>query len=182
MAQIIAGESLKDLLSIKLKTRYDNFGDQFHRILVVKLFLVCSFVMGFSWFTDSISCIVPDNANIDGGYVSAACWIQGVYIYRDLSGMPDDSSYYGLPLQINMNGLTKKRNLCQSYDKARRARPRQESRDKEECFEMEKTFYLQYQYMPFYVAGLAVLYFLPYMLYTKNNTDLASLRDTIKSG
>jgi len=35
--------------------------------------------------------------------------------------------------------------------------------------------------MPFYVAGLAVLYFLPYMLYTKNNTDLASLRDTIKS-
>jgi len=178
MAQVIAGENLKDLVSIKLKTRYDNFADQFHRILVVKLFLVCSFVMGFSWFTDSISCIVPESAQIDPGYVSAACWIQGVFIYRDLSGMPDESAYYGLPMEINKNGLTRLNNLCQSYSKV--ARPRRLEKPKEECFEMEKTFYLQYQYMPFYVAGLAIFYFLPYMFYMWNNSDLKSLRDSIK--
>ena len=48
MAANIIGGDIKDLLSIKIKSRYDNFGDQFHRILMVKVLLVCSLIMGMS--------------------------------------------------------------------------------------------------------------------------------------
>ena len=36
--------------------------------------------------------------------------------------------------------------------------------------------------MPFYVAGLALLYYVPYILYSIINADLRSLRDEVKKG
>ena len=177
MAANIIGGDIKDLLSIKIKSRYDNFGDQFHRILMVKVLLVCSLIMGMSWFKDSINCIVPESANIDAEFVSAACWIQGVYIYRDMSGRIPESAYYGMPKEMNMDGLTKADYLCQSKQRSDLTK-----RPENHCSEMEKTFYLQYQWLPFYVAGLSVLYYLPYIIYCNINVDLRSLRDSIKEG
>ena len=59
MSANIVGGDLKELLTIKIKSRYDNFTDQYHRIMMVKILLVCSLIMGLSWFKDSINCIVP---------------------------------------------------------------------------------------------------------------------------
>ena len=182
MANIIGGD-IKELLSIKIKSRYDSFTDQFHRILMVKVFLVCSLIMGADWFKDSINCIVPESANIDSDFVSAACWIQGVYIYREMSGRISESAYYGMPKEMNRDGLTPPHAddgltyLCQSKQRADMTR-----RPEQACTEMEKLFYLQYQWFPFYIAGLAVLYYLPYIIYSYINCDLRNLRDTIKEG
>ena len=46
---------------------------------------------------------------------------------------------------------------------------------------MEKTFYLQYQWFPFYVAAIGFLFYFPYILFWYINTDLISLKLTIKT-
>ena len=46
---------------------------------------------------------------------------------------------------------------------------------------MEKTFYLQYQWFPFYVAAMGFLFYLLYILFRYINTDLISLKGTIKA-
>ena len=49
------------------------------------------------------------------------------------------------------------------------------------CTPMEKTFYLQYQWFPFYVAAIGFLFYLPYILFRYINTDFISLKGTIKA-
>ena len=55
----IAATDLKDMLSIHIKSRPDSYSDQYNRLFMFKLLLVCSLVTGISWFTDSIHCIIP---------------------------------------------------------------------------------------------------------------------------
>ena len=55
----MAATDLKDMLSIEIKSRPDSYSDQYNRLFMLKLLLVCSLIMGISWFTDSINCIVP---------------------------------------------------------------------------------------------------------------------------
>jgi len=50
---------IKSMLSINIKSRPDNYTDQYNRILMLKLLLVSSLIMGLSWFTDSVNCLVP---------------------------------------------------------------------------------------------------------------------------
>ena len=50
-----------------------------------------------------------------------------------------------------------------------------------DCTPMSKQYYLQYQWMPFYVASLAILVYMPYVLFRIVNTDMVSLRTTMKS-
>ena len=71
---------IKGLLSISIKSRHDSVFDQYNRIFIVKMLLVCSMIMGISWFQDSIDCIVPDGTDMGGGFVSQACWIRGIFI------------------------------------------------------------------------------------------------------
>ena len=44
---------------------------------------------------------------------------------------------------------------------------------------MEKIFYLQYQYLPYYMAALTIPYLLPYIVFVKCNHDLVRLREII---
>jgi len=46
---------------------------------------------------------------------------------------------------------------------------------------MEKLFFLQYQWFPFYLAFVALFYYLPYILFTFINTDLDSLKKNIQN-
>lgn len=173
MAGIISTD-IKSLLTIAVKSRSDGFTDQFNRIYMVKMLLVCSMIMGLSWFKDSIKCIVPEHTEMEGDFVAAACWIQGLYVYREMMSRTSDAGYFGIPKDIGMNGLTPKGTLCRTVDQFGKVMP------KEECMPMNKTFYLQYQYMPFYVAALTIVYYLPYIFYTQVNTDLSSLKSTMK--
>jgi len=61
--------------------------------------------------------------------------IQGVYIYRDLIGRDDDMAYYGIPKDIENDGMYNGE-LCKSVEKLTGLRNKH-------CIPMEKTFYQQ---------------------------------------
>lgn len=58
MAGMIAGD-IKKLLSIHIKPRHDSIPDQYSRIFMVKILMVCTIVIGFSQYKDTVSCIIP---------------------------------------------------------------------------------------------------------------------------
>lgn len=161
--------SIKGLLQIKFKARHDSFTDQYNRIFMVKMALVSSMLLGLNWFKDTITCIIPGTAGIDKGYVHQACWIQGFYIFKELKGTPGIMGYYGIPRQLSHDGMYPDGNLCSVGP----SNPK--------CEPMTKTFYLQYQWFPFYIAVVGFLYYLPYILFRYINTDLISLKASIKS-
>ena len=45
---------------------------------------------------------------------------------------------------------------------------------------MTKTFYLQFQWMPFFIASLALMHYFPYLLFRIVNTDIISLKGNLK--
>lgn len=161
--------NIKGLLQIKFKARHDTFTDQFNRIFMVKMAMVSSMLLGLNWFKDTITCIIPGTAGIDKGYVHQACWIQGFYVYKELKTTPGIMGYYGIPRELQQNGIYPNGDLCTVGDNYPNCRP------------MEKTFYLQYQWFPFYIATIGFLYYLPYILFRFVNTDLISLKSSIKA-
>lgn len=75
---------------------------------------------------------------IDGGFVSQTCWIQGVYVYKELKDRIDEVAYFGIPKDITYDGFLKgseKNALCNLQPKLNDKR--------EDCEPMSKTFYLQ---------------------------------------
>lgn len=170
---MIAGD-IKGMLTIKIKPRHDGMSDQYSRIFMVKILLISSFIMSISWYKDSIQCIVPDSHGIDGGFVSATCWIQGVYVYRELIDKIDMVAYYGMPKNMDNDGMLKgTEELCSTQ-------PKLDVEPSADCIPMTKTFFLQYQYMPFLIAALAMLYYIPYIAYIASNQDMILLRKDAK--
>merc|ERR1712048_1099318 len=45
---------------------------------------------------------------------------------------------------------------------------------------MEKTFFLQYHWMPFFIAALVIPYYIPYIFHRSINNDLISLKNEVK--
>ena len=46
---------------------------------------------------------------------------------------------------------------------------------------MHKTFFLQFQWMPFFISSLALLQYFPYLIFRIVNTDIISLKTTLKN-
>ena len=69
--------AIRDLLKIKFKSRIDSFTDQFNRIFMVKMTVICSIVLGLNWFKDTLTCTIPSTSEMDKVYVNQACWTQG---------------------------------------------------------------------------------------------------------
>jgi len=161
--------NLKKMLTVKLKPRCDNYCDQYSRIIMVKVLMVAATFTGLSWLKDKVTCIVPKNHDTTGGFVSKACWINGMYIYRDL---PADATsyYYGIPADITNDGLNSAGGLC-----ATKGPGASRSQDGF-CNEMEKTFFLQYQWFPMGVVFLTALYYLPYLLFKFVNKDFEAMK------
>lgn len=165
-------DSIKQILSVKIKPRHDSYSDQFSRIFMVKVMMIGALLVGLSWYTDKINCIIPGALGVDGGFVSQACWINGLYVFKDIRYHENDIGYYGIPRDINMDGMFEDGTICATTDSSQRRN--------EKCRPMEKTFYLQYQYMTFIMAALAVLYYAPYAFFRLINQDVVSLKGTIK--
>jgi len=168
----IAG-NVKSLLQIKVKPRYDSYSDQFHRVAMVKVLMASSMLLGLNWFKDTITCIVPGTAEMDRGYVQQACWIQGVYIYKELNFDNHKSKWYeghyGFSNNLMNDGMFPDGTMCNV------------EKNGEKCKALTKTFYLHYQWFPFYVALLALLYYLPYIFFRLVNNDMITLKDSLKS-
>jgi len=162
---------IKSMLTIKAKPRHDDFTDQFHRIFMVKICMVSSLLLGLNWMKDSITCIIPNTAGISKDYVHQSCWIQGFYIFQQLPQITNRFVLYGIPTDLDHNGINPTTGrLCTHKG------PRDTT-----CEPMKKTFYLQYQYFPFYVACVGLLYYLPYLVYRYVNSDLITLKNNVKS-
>jgi len=43
-------------------------------------------------------------------------------------------------------------------------------------------YFLHYQWVPFYVCSLAILYYFPYLVFKLGNADMISLVDTVRAG
>ena len=98
-----------------------------------------------------------------------------MYVYRELKGRADEIAYFGIPTNIDWDGILPSGVLCHTKTKMR-------GHVIQNCKSLTKTYYLQYQWMPFFVATLCVLYYLPYLLFRSVNPDLISLKDTLKGG
>lgn len=179
----LAATALKDMLSISIKSRHDSHSDQFNRIFMVKILLIGSVVTGLSWYTDSLNCIVPGSHEVSGDFVSSTCWIQGVYIYKDLRYRVDEVAYFGIPKDIDQDGYLKntpEKELCPLHPKSAIPSRRPPKKDPH-CLPMEKIYYLQFQYMPFLLAALSIMFYLPYVWFKTVNSDLISLKDHVKA-
>lgn len=85
----------------------------------------------------------------------------------------DDSGYYGIPRNMDYDGINSLGQLCTTTDRALDTISG--------CQQMEKVYYLQYQYMPFLTATLSLLFYLPYIIFTTTNSDLVSLKSKMSS-
>lgn len=69
------------------------------------------------------------------GFASPSCWIQGVYIYKELVGRNDDKAYFGIGEDIEEDGIYDGK-LCKTITNPG-------YKINEHCKPMEKTFYTQ---------------------------------------
>ncbi|XP_066918048.1 uncharacterized protein [Clytia hemisphaerica] len=167
-------ESVWEVITWKSKTPYDAASDQYTRIFMPKLFIISSLVMGFSYFNDKLNCMVSSRLNGLKEFVQETCWIQGFYIYHEMHTKLNESSYYGIPEYSGYDGITKAGQLCSMIDRA--------GGMNKACTEMTKRFFLHYQWLPFFVCSMAILYFFPYLVFKAGNSDMISLVEIVASG
>ena len=170
----LISESIKDVVSINLKHRDDDYSDQFSRIFMVKILIMSSLVTSMEFFNDRMSCILPRDSAIDPGFAHSVCWIQGFYIYTELFHRLKESGSYGMPKDIEIDGIKENGYFCRRISK-------QTHELDPSCRPLTKMYFTQYQYMPFYIASLAVLYYVPYILFRIANNDMIELNTEISS-
>jgi len=162
---------IKKMLTVKLKPRVDPYCDQYSRIIMVKVLMLAATFTGISWLKDKVTCIVPKNHDTTKDFVSKACWINGMYVYKDLPA-DQTSYYYGIPSDITNDGINDVGSLCATRGPG--------NSNNGYCNEMEKTFFLQYQWFPMGVVFLTALYYLPYLLFKFVNQDMQDLKALTK--
>ena len=161
--------NIKSLLAIKIKARHDSYSDQFSRIFAAKMFVVASLVMGIDWLHDTVSCIIPKDANLEKGYVHSACWITGFYVYPELEKAMKSSCSYGIPKHIQVDGFRKGTTTSCVTE------------NQKSCVPLKQYFFAQYQWMPFFVGSLSLLFYLPYIMFRIVNTDFISLKNDLET-
>ena len=72
-----------------------------------------------------------------------------------------------------MDGRSANGELCSTADKSHRKVVG--------CQPLEKTFFLQYQFMTFLLAAFAVLYYSPYAVFLFVNQDMVSLKGSVEA-
>ena len=160
-------EDIKAILSIRVKTRHDAIYDQYSRLFMPKILLISSFAVGLNWFRDKLTCVVPDNVALSKDFVSDACWINGFFIFKNMS-VSKRGGYYGIPADINFDGKYQNDKFCMTTGR--------DGVEDKDCIAMEKIYFLQYQWYPFFLASMALVYYLPHIIFKLVNIDLVSGR------
>ena len=143
-------------------------------VMFLSLLLMSANILLLDFFNDTMSCIRPSTSKTGEceNYISSVCWIQGLYIYHDAHGDIDNYHAYGMPRDPKKDGMTPTHHhLCEVG-----AKPELENVD---CKPLNRMYFTQYQYMPFYIASLAIYYYLPYLFYRVANGDVISLGEDI---
>ena len=124
--------------------------------------------MSLDFFNTNISCFNKSEPLVPIEFVHSACWIQGFYTFAELSSCTKQCGYFGIPQNIKMDGKKNNDVLC-------------DTEKEKDCLPMTKVFFHHYQYFPFYIGSLAILYYLPYIFFRAINTDIVNLKTYIKS-
>lgn len=162
-------DNIKKILKVNIKPRNDTYSDQYSRIFMVKFMMVAALLIGMNWQSDKINCIIPQSIGANAGFISSACWVNGFFVYENIRYHADELGFYGLPRDIKHDGMFADGQLCNTKRKSQVG-----------CKPMEKTFFLQYQYMTFVMGALALLYYSPYAVFKLVNLDIISLKGSIK--
>ena len=96
----------------------------------------------------------------------------GFYVFDEMRHRLDESGYYGIPKNMDYDGINPLGQLCSTVDRALDLVT--------ECRPMRRLYYLQFQYMPFFTASLAFFFYFPYILFKTVNFDVINLKSTIK--
>ncbi|XP_066915800.1 innexin shaking-B-like [Clytia hemisphaerica] len=157
----------------KSKTQYDSRSDQYTRSFMPKFLIVLSIMMGYTHLNDKINCMLTSRVAQLKQFVEETCWIKGFYIYNEMHARLNESAYYGIPEYTGYDGVMKsgERHLCSTIGRA--------GGNNEECTPMTKRYITQYQWLPLYILVLAVLYYLPYVVYKAVNTDMIALVNSV---
>ena len=95
---------------------------------------------------------------------------QGLYIYNNINHLDQhELRYHGIPKQLKYNGIRRNKEFCHIGDDSDKG-----------CEPLKKTFYLQYQWFPFYMGAIALLYYLPYVVFKFVNGDIIQLKKKVK--
>ena len=171
------GDSIHQFVNIKVKERHDSIFDQIPRIFVCKLFILSTMIMSITWFNDEARCIPPkgDANKLPAYFIHRACWLKGIYVYPQLhEEIEYDVAYYGVPTDLNQDGIlttTEKKEPCKVYGRY--------GERNENCEPMQREYFHQYKWIPFYVAFLAFLFFYPYMIFKICNSDFIHLKNNL---
>lgn len=103
----------------------------------------------------------------------------GFYVYKELLDMQTIQDYYGIPGTIGHNGTIADWDPSDSGIPYKTCLADHDADSSSNCRPMEKLFFLQYQWFPFYLAFVALFYYLPYILFNFINTDMESLKTSI---
>lgn len=163
--------TLKDVMTLKFKPRHDHFSDQFNRIFMTKMLLIASFIMGVDYFSDSVNCMIPGDTKHSNDYFQAACWITGFYVFDEMKYRLDESSFYGIPRRMDFDGI--------SYQTGKLCRTKDIYNKDHDCRPMTRLYYLQFQWMPIYIAALGIFYYLPYVGFRMANVDIVRLKEEV---
>ena len=168
--------AVKDIVSIKIKMRHDSYTDQFSRLFMTKVLLIASLIMIFDYFFDRVSCMGAKDYHLSPDFIDSVCWISGFYIYKEMTDPQKfpQSEYCGIPQKLDFVGIDQFGRLCETKDEFF-------TNPNPDCKKFTRIYYLHYQWMPLYIAALAVLYYLPYIGFRIVNVDLISLETEIKS-
>lgn len=169
----VISETMLSLLHFVVKDRIDSADEQFSRIFLVKVLMVSSLVLCLQYYCNKVYCTSPAQRNFDLEFVHTACWINGVYVYNELGSRLNDTNYYGMPRDVEIDGVKEDGQLCrrlnktnQLYDKA--------------CQPFKRTYYFHYQYFPFYIGSLALICYMPHLFTRIFNDDIVQLRESMK--
>lgn len=99
--------TIREILTFKVKDRYDDVTDHFTRIFMPKVFIISAIVTGLNYFYDKVHCIVSEKSVLSMEYVQSICWITGFFIYDEMHTKITDSAYYGIPKNMDYDGITK---------------------------------------------------------------------------
>jgi len=171
---------VKKLFKFKYKSRSDSFTDQYHRLFMTRALLVGCFLTGMKWYKDEIKCIIPKafSGSVDG-FGPKSCWINGFYVYKQLMNQPNIDGYYGIPNRLGHNGTYQDNYASTNGEKYTTCVASSQADTDSICQPMEKLFFLQYQWFPFYMAFVAMFYYIPYIMFSIINNDLSSLKKDI---